>query len=144
MEINTLSSTRVFHQRQNQPFTILCLCNTSLICVMSLKNHSLTSLLFCIRPKRPSSKLLSKMYCEEGRAKMRAERATCWTHIVHILQDGLLESLPKLPHQTSLNLSALLPASYSHHSGKQLAVLCLMSSIFPWPFLPVLRFRNSC
>lgn len=72
-----LSSRRVFHKRQNEPFTILCLCNTSLICVISLKNLSVTSLLFCIRAMLPRSKLLSKMYCEEGRAKMGAEQATC-------------------------------------------------------------------
>lgn len=80
----TFSSTRVFHQRQNQPFTILCLCNASLICAISLKNLSVTSLLFGIRTKLPSSKLLSKMHCEEGRAKMGAE----WAHA------GLTHSSP--------------------------------------------------
>lgn len=63
---------------------------------------------------------------------MGAERATCWTHTVHILWRWLLESLPKLPHQTSLNLSALLPALYSHHSGKQIG-----SAVFGEQHLPL-------
>lgn len=142
----THSSTRVFHQRQNYPFIILCLCNTSLICVVFLKNLSVTSLLFCIRTKLPSSTLLSKMYCEEGRAKMGAESQMLDSHNSHFVE----LAFEVTSQSASSNLSEplclascliLLPWALL---ANRLVVLYLVCSSFPWPFPPVLRFRNSC